>query len=156
MSHWNPWEKLDKQTFVKTLQHAKQAADRYSQYSVGIQYLIPNRVHAKIMGLIETVNKCDEFYAYYQDATALYQALQVLDNPQTKQSSATQAAAFGKLFVALSAIVMKIPNPVIKQYGQAFKVLGENFEKIVNNFLPAGFNDPVYARVWANANDTRY
>ncbi|MCY7345482.1 MAG: hypothetical protein LH614_04605 [Pyrinomonadaceae bacterium] len=154
MAHWNPWEKLDKQNFIKTLQRVKQAADTYSYYEVGTKYLIPKRVHANIMGLIGKINQCGDFCAYYRDAVALCEALQILEKPETKLSSATQARAFGNLFIALSAILVKIP--VAKHYGETFKVLGENFEGIVNSFLPAGFNDPVYARIWANANDTRF
>ena len=149
------WEqKLDKQNFVKVLQRIKAAADKYSQYEVGIKLLIPNRVNANIMGLIGHINKCSDFCAYYNDAKALYEALAVLDKPETRQSNATQARAFGNLFIALSAILVQIP--VARLYGQAFKGLGDNFEGIVNNFLPAGFNDPVYARIWANANDTSH
>ncbi len=43
-------------------------------------------------------------------------------------------------------MVLRIPNPLISQYGYALQAFGENFVKIVNVFLPAGFNDPVYAR----------
>jgi len=154
MAHWNRWETLDKKNFIKTLERVKQAADTYSKYSFGTQYLIPKRVHANIMALIGHISKCSDFCAYYRDAVAVYEALQILDKPETKQSSATQARAFGKLFVALSAILVQIP--VARHYGEAFKVFGENFEGVVNSFLPSGFNDPVYARIWANANDTRF
>lgn len=154
MAHWNPWEKIDKQNFIKTLQRVKNAADTYSYYAVGTQYLIPNRIHGNIMSLIEKINKCSEFCAYYQDAVAVYEALAILEKPETKQSNATQARAFGNLFVALSAILVKIP--VARIYGEFFGKLGVNFERVVNNFLPIGYNDPVYARIWANANDTRY
>ena len=154
MAHWNPWEKVDKQKFIKILQRVKQAADTYKHYAVGTQYLLPKNVHGNIMSLIEKIDKCSEFCAYYQDVVKVYEALAVLDKPETKQSNATQARAFGNLFIALSAILVKIP--VARMYGEFFSKLGTNFEGIVNNFLPAGFNDPVYARVWANANDTRF
>ncbi len=150
-----PWDKkLDKQNFVKVLQRIKDAADKYSQYDVGTKYLIPKNVRQNILALIGHINKCSDFCAYYNDAKALYEALAILDKPETRQSNATQARAFGNLFIALSAILSNIP--VAKNFAFAFQALGENFEGIVNNFLPAGTNDPVYARIWANANDSRF
>lgn len=156
MAHWNPWEKIDKKSFLKMLDEVRRKVEFYDKYQYGFRYLIPNKVHGKILALHGLIGRCDNFYAYYEEAVAVYKALQILDKPEVKESSATQARAFGNLFLALSKMVLRIPNPLISQYGYALQAFGNNFEKIVNDFLPAGFNDPVYARIWANANDTRF
>jgi hypothetical protein len=99
------------------------------------------------MKLAGAISKCEKFYAYYQDAKAIYEAIEVL-NKTNMQDSMAAARAFGKLFVALAAIAVKAPAPV-PQYAQPIKVIGEKFEKIVEKMMPTHGNHE-YDALFAN------
>lgn len=128
--HLNPWEKINKTDFLRYLEDIDRKIADYERYSPLGKYLIPERIHNKIMALSEAINKAKDFYAYYQDARELYEVIDTLNKQDVFTDSVKAAKVYGRLFVVLGSIAMKNSNPLVKQYGQMVNTLGQKFERL--------------------------
>jgi len=148
---------VDKKKLLKALEEVKSLIKHYEKYYPYVyKHIVPNKLHAAVSALSKGIETCENFSTWYWDVSNLFSAIDDLNRSDTLGDSVKAAKAFGKLFIALSVLAAKVPNPIAKHYAQTLKVFGENFEKISASFLPAERNNSAYARVWANANDPRY
>ncbi len=134
MSFWP--QKVDKNSVVQTMKDITDLIKTYEKYEFGVKYLVPNNVHAKIVGTARAIKQTETVKANYDDMKAVYDALAALKKTKTLNDSAASARAYGKLISALSAMVGKLPTPA-SMYASPLKVLGDNFEKIVKTLSPS-------------------
>lgn len=135
--HLNPWEKVDKKNLIKALTEVKSLIKHYERYYPYVyKHIVPQQLHIVVSKLSSTIEKCENFCAWYTDIGALFEAIEELNKADPTKDPARATKAFGKLFIALSVLAMKIPNPIARSYAQVLKGFGENFERIVGTFSP--------------------
>lgn len=129
LDHWNPYEKMTKENFLRYLDYIDRTVSEYEKNSVFAKHLVPERIHSKIMALAGAISQAKDFYAYYQDAKELYAIVDVLNNQDVFTDSAKAAKIYGRLFMCLGSIAMKNSNPMVKTYGQVIQTLGQKLER---------------------------
>lgn len=130
ISHWNPYEKITKESFLQYLGCIDSQVTEYEKNAKFAQHIVHEKLHEKIMNLADAIKKGKDFYAYYQDARALYEAFDFLNKQDVFNDPAKAAQAYGKLFRVLGSIAAKNPNPLISTYGQVINMLGQKFETL--------------------------
>ncbi|MCY7375645.1 MAG: hypothetical protein LH472_06695 [Pyrinomonadaceae bacterium] len=130
ISHWNPYEKMTKDKFLESLARIDRQVSEYEKNANFAKHIVPEKLHEKIMGLADAIKKGKDFYAYYQDARALYEAFDFLNKQDVFDDPAKAAQAYGRLFRVLGSIAAKNPNPLISTYGQIINMLGQKFETL--------------------------
>jgi len=53
--HLNPYEKMDKEKFLFILLRIDKTIEEYEKHSTFAKYIVPERVHEKIIGLAEKI-----------------------------------------------------------------------------------------------------
>lgn len=132
--HLNPWEKTDAAGVVKALKKADELVSYYSKYSPYMAVFFADkcperRIHENILkfaGYVDAIKTCS---AWYQDVKGIYEAIDLLNRPETFNNRVLTARAFGKLLLAISVVASKFSfGGAI--YGQALETFGRNFERI--------------------------
>lgn len=133
---------VDKKKILRALEETKSLIKHYERYyPLVYKHISPKRLHAAVSALSSAIEKCENFSSWYWDVKALFDALDELNRNDVlidarNGDSAKAARAFGKLFVALANLAMRIPNPIAKAYAQTLKQFGDSFEQIVGTFSP--------------------
>lgn len=130
LNHWNPYEKITKDSFLEHLRYIDNTVTEYEKHSNFAKHLVPERIHGKIMGLAAVIQKGKDFHAFYQDARELYEAVDLLNKQDVFTDPAKAAATYGRLFRILGSIAAKNPNPLVSSYGQLINMLGQKFETL--------------------------
>ena len=128
--HLNPYEKMDREKFLFILLRIVKTIEEYEQNAAFAKYIVPERVHEKIIALAGKIKNAKDFYAYYHDAKELYTVLDLLNKQDVFENPQKAARAYGRLLMVVGSIAMKNSNPIVKQYGQLINTLGAKFERL--------------------------
>lgn len=130
------WEKVDKKHCLELLGKTKQLISFYQLcHTAALNQIVPARLHSAINGLAGAIARGENFYAWYTDVKAIYEAIETLNKLKINNDPLETARAFGKLFVALGALAAKVP--AAQFYAQALTAFGKNFEQITARMLPS-------------------
>ena len=132
-----PWDrKIDRNSLIETLNKVSKLIKFYEQYKFGWEYLIPTRVHEKILDAARAIKRGEDFQVYYAEMKDVYEAIQVLNQKDVANRPDVAAKAYGQLLKSLGTVIGALPPPA-SYYSQPLTLLGGQFQATVKVLMPS-------------------